>query len=62
MTSHAGPEGPVLFRTIAVPGPWSSAFGGAQTHTGFKGAVGFARCLAGFARRSSGGNWIFCSV
>ncbi len=33
--------------------------GGAQTQTGFLGAVGFARCRAGFARRSSVRNWNF---
>jgi hypothetical protein len=30
-----------------------------EPHAGFKGAVGFARCLAGIARKSIGWNWFF---
>jgi hypothetical protein len=43
-------EGPVLFRTIAGLAPRDPLLSAApKAHAAFKGAVGFARCLAGFA-------------
>ena len=44
-------EGPVLFRTIAGLLPVILCFWRRpKPHAGFLGAVGFARCLDGFAR------------
>jgi hypothetical protein len=52
MTSHAGPEGPVLFGTIAgLAGRDPLLLATPKPHAGFLGAVGFARCLAGFAAK-----------
>jgi len=55
-------DGPVLFRTIAGAPRDPLLSAAPKPERVFPGAVGFARCLDGFARGSRRGNWILSSA